>query len=737
MTNDLHHPRPPHEGESPETVLDAWWASYLRQADCGETVDQETLLKSCPEEIRESLRGLLEVSEQVDEMAGPPLSPTDPDSPVTQLLEPTRDFRPRPARLTADPPTQPAGTTLAPTRHGLPPEDQTLDVEPLLGEPFGDFELLEVLGRGGMGVVYRARQISLNRIVAVKMILAGQLASEDDIRRFESEAQAAAKMDHPSIVTIHQIGQVDNHHFFSMDYVDGPNLAELCRHGRLESHRAARYLQTVAEAVHAAHQQGILHRDLKPANVLIDRDDRPRVTDFGLAKHLETDSGLTTTGIAIGTPSYMPPEQAAGQWDRVGPASDVYSLGAILYVMLTGRPPFREDSMVDTLLSVVHQEPARPRKIEPSADPTLEIICLKCLRKEPGQRYSSAQELADDLGRYLRDEPILAQPQGLVRRTLTFARDIPILAALLGRPIAHPRPSHYRAQAALMLSAMMLVVLAVLIFRVASMPSGRLPATIQIAAGREGGMYAEFSRLLADEMEPLLERPVQTVLTSGSADNRDLVRSGRANLALLQAGLLRGDEVRVIAPVFQEVVHVIVRADRPSRQIFDLRGQRVCLGEPGSGSRITAEAILRYYGVETEPVVRDGDWEQFLRDSRMDAAIVTVGLGNRFLVESLAGGDFRLLPLPSVNGRDDRTLEPCHIGQYRYPAAIDEPEGIPSLQTPAFLVTQPTAPDRLVRASLEALYRLKGVERIPHETAASWSFLPWHPAARDYFDSPP
>jgi eukaryotic-like serine/threonine-protein kinase len=606
-----------------------------------------------------------------------------------------------------------------------------------VGQRFGDYELLEVIGRGGMGVVYRARQVSLDRIVAVKMILAGCLASEADVRRFEVEAQAAARMDHPHIVTIYQIGEIDGHHFFSMDYIEGSNLAEHCRSGPLEARRAARYLQIVAQAVHAAHEEGILHRDLKPANILIDRADRPWVTDFGLAKHLDGDAGLTATGVAIGTPSYMPPEQAAGRWNQVGPASDVYSLGAILYVMLTGQPPFRADSMVQTLLSVVHQEPTPPRQLAGNSDPILEIICLKCLRKNPADRYASAQELADDLGRYLRDEPILAQPRSLLGRGYAWIRDVPLVAALLGRPLAEPKPAHYRAQAAFIFSTMIFVVLAVLAFRVAHMPSGRLPATISLAAGREGGMYSEFGRQLADRLEPLLERPVRSVPTSGSVENRELLRDGQVQLALLQAGLLKGDEVSVVAPVFHEVVHVIVRSDRPIHRLSDLEGRKVCLGEVGSGSRITAEVILRYYGLHTQSTARNREWQQFFDDPEMDAAMVTVGLGNRFLVEALSSGDFRLLSLPAASDWGDRTLEPCRVGQERYPQAIEDPEGLTTLRTPAFLVTQPIAPDRLVRQTLEALYQMDPADRISRATAASWSFLPWHRAAREFLEAPP
>src|SRR5580704_7647962 len=206
---------------------------------------------------------------------------------------------------------------------------------------FGDYELLEEIARGGMGVVYKARQMSLNRPVALKMILAGEWATPEARQRFRAEAEAAANLQHPNIVAIHEVGEHEGQQYFSMDFVVGKNLAELVRGDPLSAERAALYVKTIAEAVHFAHQRGILHRDLKPQNVLIDAEDRPRITDFGLAKRVDTDSGLTRTGDVLGSPSYMPPEQAESRPDQVGPQSDVYSLGAILYELLTGRPPFR------------------------------------------------------------------------------------------------------------------------------------------------------------------------------------------------------------------------------------------------------------------------------------------------------------------------------------------------------------------------------------------------------------
>jgi len=295
---------------------------------------------------------------------------------------------------------------------------------------FGDYELLEEIARGGMGVVYRARQVSLNRIVALKMILAGQLASEEDVKRFQSEAEAAANLQHPGIVAIHEVGQHEGQHYFSMDYIEGKSLKELVRENPLPAERAAGYVRQIAEAIHYAHEHGTLHRDLKPSNVLIDAADSVRVTDFGLAKRVEGDSDLTATGQVLGTPSYMPPEQAAGKLEEVKETADVYALGAILYELLTDRPPFRADTPLDTLVQVRDNEPASPRLLNPKIPRDLETICLKAMAKEPSRRYATADALAEDLRRYLNQQPIKARPVGKAERLCRWCRRNPLVASL-------------------------------------------------------------------------------------------------------------------------------------------------------------------------------------------------------------------------------------------------------------------------------------------------------------------
>ena len=297
---------------------------------------------------------------------------------------------------------------------------------------FGDYELVEEVARGGMGVVYRARQVSLDRIVAVKMMRPGVLATEDEIRRFQAEARTAAGMQHPNIVAIHEVGEFDGLHYFSMDFVEGPSLDELARQGPLAPLEAARYVQLLAEAVHYAHGKGILHRDLKPSNVLVDAGGMPRITDFGLARPLEGGSGLTVTGALIGTPAYMPPEQAAGDGAPLSAASDCYSLGAILYELLTGRPPFQGANALATARMVVEQAPASLRSIDPTIDRDLEAICLRCLEKDPARRYETAAELAADLERFLRGEALQAHGASWRRKRWPLAA---VAAVLIGSVI--------------------------------------------------------------------------------------------------------------------------------------------------------------------------------------------------------------------------------------------------------------------------------------------------------------
>ena len=292
------------------------------------------------------------------------------------------------------------------------------------------YEILAEIGRGGMGVVYQARQVNLERTVALKMVLHGEYASPDARRRFRTEAAAVARIQHPHIVQIIEIGEQDGRLYFSLEYCSGGSLAAKLNGKQQPSGEAARLVGMLARAVHAIHQQQIVHRDLKPANVLLTADGQPKITDFGLARRLD-EEGRTQTGAVMGTPSYMSPEQARGETKQVGPAADIYALGAILYECLTGRPPFFAANTLETLHQVIENDPASPRSFNPHIDRDMETVCLKCLEKEPVKRYASAEELAEDLERWLRGESVRARPVSSLDQGIRWARRRPTLATCL------------------------------------------------------------------------------------------------------------------------------------------------------------------------------------------------------------------------------------------------------------------------------------------------------------------
>ena len=306
----------------------------------------------------------------------------------------------------------PAGSPLSgsqqPTEAADLPAGETA-VKEELPQRFGDYELLEEIARGGMGVVYRARDLKLDREVGLKMILNDKLADDSDIERFYSEARSAAALKHPGVVPVYDVGERNGQHFFSMGFVEGESLAALIARNPLSPTRSAQMVKKISEAIVYAHGEGVIHRDLKPANVLLDSKRNPHISDFGLAKKITADSNLTMPGQVIGTPSYMPPEQASGETDLIGPVADVYSLGAVLYCCLTGRPPFQAANPMETLRQVVERDPVPPRQLNVQIDRDLDTICLKCLEKDPQRRYGSAQEIVDELERFLNGQPIRAR----------------------------------------------------------------------------------------------------------------------------------------------------------------------------------------------------------------------------------------------------------------------------------------------------------------------------------------
>jgi tRNA A-37 threonylcarbamoyl transferase component Bud32 len=395
----------PASGDSArDRQLEAILHTYLQAVDAGQAPNRDVLLRQHPDFASE-LAAFFANQEEVALLARGMADAVAPALPAAEA--PT--LAPREAPVLAEP-----GTRL---------------------RYVGDYELLEEIARGGMGVVFKARQLSLNRTVALKMILSAELATVVDVQRFKTEADAVANLDHPNIVPIYEVAEHEGQPYFSMKLVEGSSLAEQVPHFPQDRRSTARLLVTVARAVHHAHQRGILHRDLKPANILLDAQGQPHVTDFGLAKRVEGDARLTQSGAIVGTPSYMAPEQAAAR-KGLTTAVDVYSLGAILYELLTGRPPFRAETPLDTLLLVIDKEPERPRALNPRISRDLETVCLKCLDKDPQRRYGSAEALADDLERWLRYEPIQARPVGAPARLVRWCRRNPGLAAASATALA-------------------------------------------------------------------------------------------------------------------------------------------------------------------------------------------------------------------------------------------------------------------------------------------------------------
>jgi tetratricopeptide (TPR) repeat protein/tRNA A-37 threonylcarbamoyl transferase component Bud32 len=400
----------PPDGER-ERRLDEALAAYHCQVDGGRTPDRVALLADHPD-LAADLKAYFAEEDRLNRWAAP-LREVSQAAWLDTLPLPAESATPSPAGDSG--PAAPA-------------------------ERFGDYDLLQMIARGGMGAVYKARHRPLNRLVALKMITAGRFASAAERQRFRNEAEAVAGLDHPNIVPVYEVGEVEGQPFFAMKLVEGGSLA-----GRWEAYRAAprdaaRLVADVARAVHYAHQHGILHRDLKPSNILLDADGRPHVTDFGLAKRLGGAAGaeLTQSGAIIGTPAYMAPEQASGRRGTVTTATDVYGLGSVLYALLTGRPPFAQDDVADVLDRLLTRDPEPPGRSNPRLGRDLELICLKCLQKEPGRRYPSALAVAEELERHLEGRPLaLTRPVGRGERLWRWCRRNPAWAALaLGMTLA-------------------------------------------------------------------------------------------------------------------------------------------------------------------------------------------------------------------------------------------------------------------------------------------------------------
>ncbi len=525
-----------------EMKVDSALAEYLQKCDAGNYPNREDFLARFPE-LRDQLVDLLQAVDWIEKLAGP----TTENESGTTAPPPANtgrgsDF----LNQTLIAKTLPVGVSVENSQHGsLGPtldgvsREFSIDVprisslsQIVLPCRFGDYILEKVLGRGGMGVVYSGRQINLDRAVAVKMIRSGALASQEEVQRFYTEARSAAKLDHPNIVTVYQCGECENHHYFSMDFVRGSDLARMMHAGPMDCQRAARYVRDVARAIQFAHDRGILHRDLKPANVLVDEHDVVHVTDFGLAKLIGHETGLTATGAALGTPSYMSPEQAAGRSDEHDTRTDIYSLGAILFALVTGRPPFQGSTVVQTIMHVMHRPAPLAREVLATIDADMETIIAKCLRKKIEERYDSAQELAEDLERYLLGEPIHARPVSRARRLWHWTMGIPVVGAILGDRVVEPTRLHRWAQRWLIAAACS----AALGLFAATIPveywlADRMPSNVRIAAGMLGGNYDQIAKFISQDLQSSTGTTVLAHATEGSVDNFGRLLDGQVDLA--------------------------------------------------------------------------------------------------------------------------------------------------------------------------------------------------------------
>jgi len=739
-----------------ELELDRALLDFMRRFDAGKIDDRESFLEEYPE-IASRLRTLLDAADWIEDMAGPTLielgnstsegahRPNASEMSDASLVDSNAVTRPpkfeielgwqaNQPKITSD------DSTLPPPRRqadfSLASLANTNNSQSILPYRFGDYILEQVLGRGGMGVVYLAFQVRLERRVALKMIRSGCLASEDEVTRFHTEARSAASLMHPNIVTVYHCGECEGHHFFSMDFIPGTDLAKRISSGPMSPREATRYVRDVARAIDYAHQEGVVHRDLKPANVLIDEEDQVVVTDFGLAKQMDSDQGLTATGAALGTPSYMSPEQAAGKSEEQGASTDVYAIGAILFALLTGKPPFQADSVMQTIMQVIHRPAPTVRQSHPNVHPDLDTIVTKCLEKLPSRRYASAGELAEDLDRFYQGIPISARPPSFFRRTQHWLANVPLVAAFTGARNVEPSPSQRMAQNA-MIAGLLALALVWLTggYVMDYVRNTTMPRNLSIASGAPGGMYYELAGKLANRLQANNGSELRVIATNGSLENLRQLVDNNAQMALMQESSVRADQVAVVAPLFYEAVHILVPANSDIQHVPELKGKQILMGTKDSGTYQAATRLLKHYGVTAENVSSiESDWTHTDQVSKAEVVIAVTRVGQKGIADLLNNGEYRMLP---IDHAADLALKEPMFRLFEIPANAYGPANAPvlTLATTALLVVRKDAPARLVEECLIAIYNdkppVEGIISI--NLAADWQGLPYHEAARRYF----
>ena len=670
-------------------------AEYFQREDAGQTISREEFLKEHAE-FANDLDLLLQMGDIVQELAGPVAA----DSKETA----DGDFE-------------------------LPNSKKEIE-----GFQLGDYSLLEVLGEGAMGIVYRAHQNAMNRDVAIKMIRSGQFAFNREITRFYTEAQAAGAADHPNVITVYELGEHDGHHFYAMQLIEGDNLALHYRNRELSYQRIAEILRDVSLGVHAAHQHDVLHRDLKPSNIIIRESDGVAIVmDFGLAKQMTNNSGATKTGDTVGTPSYMSPEQARADETAMGPTTDVYSIGAILYELITGRPPFRSQSSAATVVQLLHQDVVPPSSVIKNVNPDLEAICCKCLEKNPMRRYASANDLADEFERVVDEEPVLAQRPTRRKKVVRWLRNMPVVGKLCGNPFPQPTRTHAAAIGAM--CVLLLLAAALFVVLQARMQS-HIPIKPLLGTGVPNHFYDQVGRGLTQRLRNYHGVAAHPRSSNGSEENIQLLLVDSIQAGIAQREVISSSEgVSIVAPLYVDKIHIVIRRGAHIHSLKDLEDSRVSLGTVGSGMRITSKRLLQVLNLNINLLENNGlHFEALLTEDLLDAAIVTTRTENSVLQDILADERFDLL---KVSPQEIAKL--TQIGYHRDQIQLPNGESVETVGTMAFLICRENASSAWVEMLLLGLYDRDDGESVatrlnllPRHLAAQYP-IKFHSAAKKYF----